>query len=129
MYHTIRSGRETGYSRPWLFFFGEAGEFVDFSFPCPVSGEEAGCVGDGEACCLGDDEVAGLAAIADDEDEGYCRGYAEDVCAPVEEGLAELFHDGLRLMMMVAPLSGVDTSNSMLPSRWLRRVAALLTVL
>lgn len=73
--------------------------------------------------------MADLAAFADDEDEGCRREYAEDVCAPVEVGFAEVFHDGLRLMMMVAPLSGVDTSNSMLPSRWLRRVAALLTVL
>lgn len=32
-------------------------------------------------------------------------------------------------MIMVAPLSGVVTSNSILFSLWLRRVAALFTVL
>lgn len=73
--------------------------------------------------------MADLAAFADDEEEGYCGEDGEDVCAPVEKWFAEVFHDGLRVMMMVAPLSGVDTWNSMVPRRWLRRVAALLTVL
>ena len=31
-------------------------------------------------------------------------------------------------MIIVAPLSGVDTSNSTRPARWLSREAALLTV-
>lgn len=49
MFRMKRSGRGTGCVRPWLFFFGEAGEFVYLPCLCPVSGEEAGCIGDGEA--------------------------------------------------------------------------------